>query len=130
MAKKLTVVCLTLGLLATTTYAYAEEEEVGDSEGISYPAKIGGKFLIGMMNASTGIVEIPKTMVTESSNEGLASGLTVGFIKGMTNMIGRTFLGMMDVVSFPIPTKPLVQPPVVFQDFGTETTYGEGWQTY
>lgn len=130
MAKTFTAVCITLGLLALPPQAFAEDEEVGDSEGISYPAKIGGKFLIGMMNATTGIVEIPKTMMTESTNEGLASGLTVGLVKGMTNMIGRSFLGMMDVVSFPIPTKPLVQPPVVFQDFGTETTYGEGWQTY
>ncbi len=101
-----------------------------DGDGISYPARIAGKLGIGLMNATTGIVEIPKTMMTVSEQEGIGLGLSLGLVKGMTNMMGRSFLGMLDVVSFPIPTKPLINPPVVFQDFGTETTYGQGWETY
>jgi len=125
MPIKISSLCILVCLICLSSFsAYAEES------GISYPAKVGGKFLIGMMNATTGIVELPKTIMTESSNEGIAMGMSVGVIKGMTNMLGRSFLGMMDVVSFPIPTKPLITPPVVFQDFDQETTYGNGWETY
>lgn len=125
MPMKISSLCVLVSLLCLSSFsAHAEES------GISYPAKIGGKFLIGMMNATTGIIELPKTIMTESSNEGIAMGMSVGIIKGMTNMLGRSFLGMMDVVSFPIPTKPLITPPVVFQDFDQETTYGNGWETY
>jgi hypothetical protein len=37
---------------------------------------------------------------------------------------------MVDVVSFPIPTKPMITPAVVFQDFAQGTTYASGWETY
>ncbi len=99
-------------------------------DGISYPAKIAGKFGIGLMNAATGIVEIPKTMTVESQQEGIGMGLSAGLLKGLVNMLGRTFLGAADMVSFPIPTKPLINPPVVFQNFSEPTTYGSGWETY
>lgn len=125
MSRKPRLSCLAVAIIAAASLpAHAEDSA------ISYPAKIGGKFGIGMINAMTGIVEIPKTMMTVSSSEGIGLGLSLGLVKGMTNMLGRSLLGMMDVVSFPIPTKPLVSPPVVFQDFGTETTYGSGWETY
>ncbi len=126
MSRNKTTVFLAAGLLALSSVSAQAEE----GSGISYPAKIGGKFLIGMMNATTGMVEIPKTMMTTSASDGLGLGLSLGFVKGMTNMLGRSLLGMMDVISFPIPTKPLVNPPVVFQDFDQETTYGEAWETY
>ena len=126
MSKKIPVLCVAAGLLCLSSLSVRAEE----GSGISYPAKIGGKFLIGMLNVATGIVEIPKTMMTESASEGIAMGASLGLLKGMTNVLGRSFLGMADVVSFPIPTKPLVTPPVVFQDFDKETTYGEGWETY
>lgn len=101
-----------------------------EDSGISYPAKIGGKFGIGLINTVTGIVEIPKTMMAVSENEGIGMGMSMGFVKGMTNLVGRTLTGIVDVVSFPIPTKPMVSPAVVFQDFGQETTYASGWETY
>jgi putative exosortase-associated protein (TIGR04073 family) len=109
-------------LFATTAHA--------ESSGISYPARIGGKLGIGLINATTGMVEVPKSIMVETEQENIWMGMSVGFVKGMVNAIGRSFLGMLDVVSFPIPTKPLVSPPVVFQDFSTETTYGTGWESY
>jgi putative exosortase-associated protein (TIGR04073 family) len=112
-------------IMSVSLAAHAESDG-----GISYPARIGGKLGIGLINATTGIVELPKSMMVESSKEGIWMGMSVGLLKGMTNMLGRSLLGMMDVVSFPVPTKPLVTPAVVFQDFGEETTYGSGWETY
>jgi len=125
MSKTLKALFFTGVFVLCPAAAHAEEDS-----GISYPAKIGGKLGIGLMNAATGIIEIPKSMAVESSKEGIGMGLSVGLIKGMTNMVGRSFLGMLDVVSFPLPTKPLVTPPVIFQDFSEETSYGNGWETY
>jgi putative exosortase-associated protein (TIGR04073 family) len=124
LRKKQTFFLTAVAILLFSVTSHAEDS------GISYPAKIGGKFGIGLINATTGIVEIPKTMMVMSESDGLGMGLSVGFLKGMGNMMGRTFLGMVDVISFPVPTKPLINPPVVFQDFGVETTYGNGWETY
>jgi len=118
-------------LLFTGLFALCPAAAHADEDGgLSYPARIGGKLGIGLMNASTGIIELPKSMMVESSKEGIAMGLSVGFIKGLTNMLGRSFFGMLDVVSFPLPTKPMITPAVVFQDFAEETTYGNGWETY
>lgn len=115
---------LCLGVFFFSSSIHAEDS------GIPYGAQIAGKFGIGLINATTGIVEIPKTMMAVSEADGLAKGLSLGLFQGMGNMLGRTFLGMLDVISFPIPTKPLINPPVVFEDFGVETSYGSGWETY
>jgi putative exosortase-associated protein (TIGR04073 family) len=120
----------TLSLVAGAIALFAVAAHAEEDSGISYPARIGGKLGIGFINATTGIVEIPKSIIVESTKENIWQGMSVGLVKGMTNMVARSFLGMLDVVSFPIPTKPLVTPAVVFQDFSTETTYGTGWETY
>ena len=111
-----------LALFSTALFA--------EDSGISYPARIAGKFGIGLINTVTGIVEIPKSMMVETASEGIGMGMSLGFVKGMTNMMGRTLTGMLDVVSFPIPTKPMITPAVVFQDFDKETTYASGWEGY
>ena len=116
-------------LFASVISLFTPSSHAKDS-GISYPAIIAGKFGIGLINTVTGIIEIPKSMMVESAKDGIGMGLSLGFVQGMTNMMGRTLIGMIDVVSFPIPTKPMITPPVIFQDFGQETTYATGWETY
>ncbi|MFM8332204.1 MAG: exosortase system-associated protein, TIGR04073 family [Candidatus Methylumidiphilus sp.] len=117
-------------LLAAVVLALSAGCAFADDGGLSYGSKIAGKFGLGLINATTGIAELPKSMMVESAAEGIGMGMTVGLLKGMTNMLGRSLFGMLDVVSFPIPTKPMLTPPVVFQDFDTATTYGDGWETY
>jgi putative exosortase-associated protein (TIGR04073 family) len=117
-------------LIALALALSAVPAQAEDDSGLSYPAKIGGKLGIGMINAVTGLVEIPKSVMIVSEQENPGLGVTLGLVKGLTNALGRSFLGMLDVISFPIPTKPLVNPPVVFQDFDKETTYGTGWENY
>lgn len=118
-----------VSLAASFIILFSLSAQAGDS-GISYPAKIGGKLGIGLLNTVTGIGEIPKSMMVETADEGIGMGMSLGFVKGMTNMLGRTLTGMVDVVSFPIPTKPMITPPVIFQNFDQETTYASGWETY
>ncbi len=116
-------------LVACAMILFSQHSFAKDGE-ISYPSKIAGKFVIGMMNTTSGIIEIPKSMIVKSDKEGMAIGIPLGFVSGMTNMLGRTLVGMLDVISFPIPTKPMITPPVVFQDFSQETTYASGWEMY
>ena len=118
----LILVACAIALFSSMSYA--------EDSGISYPARIGGKFGIGLINTVTGIVEIPKSMTVETEKEGIGMGMSMGFVKGMTNMLGRTLVGIVDVVSFPIPTKPMISPAVVFQDFSQESTFSSGWETY
>ncbi|MEI7868523.1 MAG: exosortase system-associated protein, TIGR04073 family [Candidatus Methylumidiphilus sp.] len=125
MSKKMLVLFLAASLVSLYPFSTQAEDS-----GISYPARIGGKFGIGLINTVTGIVEIPKSMMVVSEQEGIGMGMSLGFVKGMTNMLGRTLTGMVDVVSFPVPTKPMINPAVVFQDFDKETTYASGWETY
>ncbi len=120
---------LVVFLFPSVIALFTPSSQANDS-GISYPAIIAGKLGIGLINTVTGIIEIPKSMMVESAKEGIGMGMTLGFVQGMTNMMGRTLVGMVDVVSFPIPTKPMITPPVIFQDFGQETTYASGWEIY
>lgn len=51
--------------------------------------------------------------------------MTIGVVTGVVHTIGRTVVGLLDVVTFMIPTGPSsVQPQYVWNDFSRETTYG------
>jgi len=92
-----------------------------------YPTKIGEKLGTGISNAVTGIAEIPKTMILTSNRNGIAYGMTAGFLTGIVHAVGRTFSGALDLATFPIPTTSLVAPEFVWNGFDKETTY-ESWQ--
>lgn len=58
----------------------------------------------GLGNLTLGfLVEWPKTMVHESDARGPAFGLTVGLIKGMALGVGRTLVGVYELLTFPLP---------------------------
>ncbi len=88
-----------------------------------YPEKAGEKLTNGVANAATGFLEFPKTVIVDSQSQGPAYGMTFGLIKGMWNAIFRTGLGIFDVATFIIPTKTLVSPKVIWQDFNKPTTF-------
>lgn len=124
---------LTAALLALSLPAHAAKTPASGADQAasqSYAGTIGAKAGTGILNTATGFVEIPKTMITTSQNEGIAVGLTAGFFKGLANMLGRTVMGVVDLVTFPIPTKPMVQPTTIFQDFDQETSFNNAWEMY
>lgn len=94
----------------------------------SYPTKAGGKMLNGITNVATGIMELPKTVIMVSRSEGVAYGATAGFMMGVVQMAGRTLHGALDVATFWIPTKPLVTPDYIWEDFNKETSYNSNLQ--
>ena len=94
----------------------------------SYPEKLGTKLGNGITNAVTGIVEIPKSIMITNRTNGPAYAATAGFMTGLVQMLGRTGCGVIDLVTFMIPTKPIVQPGFVCQNFKQETTYTSKWE--
>lgn len=88
-----------------------------------YPTKVGEKLGNGVANIVTGFVEIPKTMIVTSQNDGVAYGMTNGFFIGIVHAVGRTLSGAFDVATFVVPTTPLVNADYIWNDFDKETTY-------
>ena len=88
-----------------------------------YPAQIGEKLGFGIANVVTGVAEIPKTMIVTGRENGAAYGMTAGFLTGIVHMVGRVFTGAVDIATFMVPTTPIPQPAVIWDDFDKETTY-------
>jgi len=93
-----------------------------------YPAKVGEKLGIGIVNVVTGVAEIPKTIMVTSRTHDPAYAATAGFMTGIVHMLGRTLLGAVDLATFMIPTEPLVNPDVIWKNFDRETSYNMHWQ--
>jgi len=91
----------------------------------TYGAKIGKKAGYGFANMVTSWLEIPKSIINTTNDVNLAWGLVGGTLKGALNMTGRTVSGLVDVITFPIPTKTLPNPRVVWDDFDQNTTWGD-----
>lgn len=90
----------------------------------SYGQVFGRKVLSGLANLTTGVAEIPKNIIIVNNQSNFAYGLVGGSFKGLLNMVGRIGVGVVDLVSSPIPTQPIVYPNYVWDDFYAETSYG------
>ena len=94
----------------------------------TYPARMGLKLGNGLANAVTGVAEIPKTIMVSNRAHGAGYAASAGFVTGLFNMLGRTLSGALDIATFMIPTKPIVQPDFIWQNFNKETTYRKTWE--
>ena len=92
---------------------------------ISYGEKIADKGLNALANLTTAPLEIPKSVINTMNQSNFFYGLVGGFVKGIVNMLGRTGIGVADLITLPIPTSPIISPRYVWDDFDKETTYGE-----
>lgn len=115
--------------LATNTSTLAADQATEQSAD-NYTSRASAKFGTGILNAATGLAEIPKNMYLMSNQEGLAVGLPVGFFKGLFHTLGRVGVGAMEMATFYIPTKPMLNAPLVWENFDKETTYGTNWELY
>ena len=57
----------------------------------------------GVGNAATGWMEIPSQVAQVNEAEGSIAGMSVGLVKGFAYGIGRTLVGLAELVTFPIP---------------------------
>lgn len=113
-------IAILLGILSAAIEAAAGEE--------SYDIKIRRKLGIGLGNVVTGWLEIPKTMIDTYNRTNFWFALSGGVIKGLVNTGGRVLSGTLDVLTFYVPTQPVPQPALVWQDFDADTRYGEAFR--
>lgn len=105
------VTCLML------TSAQAETNE-------SYGQIVGRKLLSGLGNITTGLAEVPKNIIIVSNESNFAYGFVGGTFKGLVLSAGRMGTGILDLITAPIPTYPIVYPTYVWDNFYADTTFG------
>jgi putative exosortase-associated protein (TIGR04073 family) len=89
---------------------------------------VGNKLAHGMANLVTGLGEVPKNVIITTNEQNIGYGLTTGLMSGIVTGIGRSLTGIVDLATFYVPTKPLVTPGYVWQDFQTtETHFNNDW---
>ncbi|MDD1606004.1 MAG: exosortase system-associated protein, TIGR04073 family [Methylococcaceae bacterium] len=94
----------------------------------SYGEKIGKKALNGVVNIHTSFLEVPKAIINNTNAEGsnIVFGLVGGAIEGTLNTVARATAGVGDLTLFLLPTKAIVYPQYVWDDFyETNTRYGD-----
>lgn len=90
----------------------------------SYGSKVGNKALNAFANLTTSALEIPKNIINTTNKSNVFYGIVGGVFKGVVNMAGRIGVGIADLVTIPLPTKPIAQPAYIWDDFDVDTTYG------
>ena len=75
----------------------------------------------GLSNVLFGIVELPNQYTKAIDANGGAAGVTYGLPKGVFRWIGREFVGVYEIVTFPIPVprgyKPVMEPEWPGEDY-------------
>ena len=88
-----------------------------------YLDKVGGKLENGIANAVGGFLELPKTIMVMNRNEGPIYAMTAGLMLGAVHTMARTIYGAVDIATFMIPTKPLIEPSYIWDGSDKMTTY-------
>ena len=88
-----------------------------------YGSKIVNKGVNAFANLTTSFLEIPKNMINTTNQSNFIYGIGGGFIKGAMNFFGRTGVGVVDLVTLPIPTRPIAQPAYIWDNFDVDTSY-------
>ena len=91
----------------------------------SYGQKVGNKALVAFANLTTSPLEIPKNIINTMNQSNFFYGVFGGFLKGLVNTLGRMGCGIADLITMPLPTKPVAYPLYIWDDFDVDTTYGE-----
>ena len=106
-------------LLATVLLFAAAPVMAGD-----YATDSGSKLTRGLANTATGWGEIPKNIANESRDKNAFVGATYGTAKGVAHTVGRTAVGVFDLATFFVPSDEYVHSTYVWENTGSETTYG------
>jgi len=106
-------------LLACLLFSFSS---ISSAEQRSYGGKVGQKTLRSLSNLTLSIMEVPKGMIKTTNDSNILYGLTAGTLLGAINTIGRTCVGALDFITFPLATKPIVQPVHPWQSYLTLPT--------
>ncbi|MDC9727983.1 MAG: exosortase system-associated protein, TIGR04073 family [Methyloprofundus sp.] len=108
-----------LSLFACLLFLFSS---IGIAEERSYGEKVGHKTLRSLSNMTLGILEVPKGIIKTSNDSNMLYGVTAGTFLGLLNTVGRTGVGVIDFISFPLATKPVIQPVHPWQNYLTLPT--------
>ena len=127
--KNLFAACVLAGALSSAGVANADEPQH------SYLHCFTSKLSQGFFNTTTGFIELPKNVVNISNDQNIFVGLTWGVLRGTVQAVSRTVVGAAEFVTSPIPTKPYITPPYVWDRFSEDTRYFGAhypgfWTTY
>jgi putative exosortase-associated protein (TIGR04073 family) len=109
-----------------------------------YVRQVGDKALNGITNVVTGPLEMPKSIINQvnydysgsygndyntnpnfNPDNNIVYGVIGGVISGALNATGRIMTGVTDLVTAPLPTKKIVYPKYVWDDFDKTNSYGQ-----
>jgi putative exosortase-associated protein (TIGR04073 family) len=72
------------------------------------------KFLRGLAGMTTAFLEVPGNMVRETDERGAATGIPLGFAKGLGMIVPRILVGVWEFLSAPFPVPegyaPILEP--------------------
>jgi len=99
-------------LLSTTVRAATDDAPRGH-----HPLR---KFSRGVANLVFGFLEVPNQYSKVNSEHGGSAAVTYGITKGLTRWIGREFVGVYEILTFPVPLPegylPVMRPEFPAQD--------------
>jgi putative exosortase-associated protein (TIGR04073 family) len=103
-----------------------------------YQRLVEKKAISGITNITTGFLEVPKNMINlindednsnvygaMGNNSNIVYGVIGGGVKGIIDAVGRMTVGTFDLLTAPLPTKQVVYPNYVWDDFDKSNTYGK-----
>ena len=105
-------------------YGNQASAPVNSTQHRSYGSKVGNKALNAFANLTTSVLEIPKNIINTTNKSNIIYGAVGGLFKGLVNTAGRIGVGVADLVTLPLPTKPIAYPVYIWDDFDVDTTYG------
>ena len=112
-AKLLGILLLAFTLGAALAQAGTDDPPAGQN-----PLRKLGR---GFANVLFGFIEIPNQYTKAVAEHGGASGITYGVPKGFVRWIGREFVGVFEIVTFPAPVptgyKPIMKPEFPNEDY-------------
>lgn len=112
-----------LACLSFSSLCNAQEAQKLSGYSDVYVAKMGDKILRSCANIALGIIEIPKNIIIVNNQTNLLYALSAGTGLGVLNSAIRISIGLLDLLTFPVATKPIVQPTYPWQSFSTYTSY-------
>ena len=95
-----------------------------DPQQQTFGQKGDNKALNALANMTTSWLEIPKNIINTMNQSNFFYGVFGGFLKGIVNTLGRTGCGIVDFITLPLPTQPIVYPAYIWDDFDVDTSYG------
>jgi len=113
---------LVTGLFAVYTPVSSAEDQYMQQ---SYGTKVGQKAVRSVANLGTAWLEIPKNMINVTNQSNVFYGIFGGLFKGLVHTAGRLGVAAADLITIPLPTKPIAHPVYIWEDFDVDTTYGD-----